>query len=77
MSARIPHLLTHLLSSAELDQLESEMLEKSEAAIGTQAFWIWHEAIDLIRAHRSASYQRRAAQTPSARRKSLGLRLTR
>jgi hypothetical protein len=72
MSARIPHLLTHLLSSAELDKLETDMLDKAKAAIGTPACATWHDAIDLIRAHRSASFQRRAKQTPSARRKSLG-----
>ena len=74
MSARIPHLLTRLLSAAELDRLEAEMLDKAKDAIGTPACATWHDAIDLIRAHRDASYQRRAKQTPSARRKSLGYR---
>jgi hypothetical protein len=75
MSARIPHLLTHQLSSAELDHLESAILDKAEAAIGTPACATWHDAIDLIREHRSASFQRRAKQTPSARRKSLDARI--
>lgn len=74
MSARIPHLLTHLLSSAELDRLEIEMLATAEAAIGTPACATWHDAIDLIRKHRAESFARRARQTPSARRKSLGVR---
>lgn len=76
MSARIPHLLTRLMSSAELDRLEAEMLDIAEAAIGTPACAAWHDAIDIIRAHRDASYQRRAKQTPSARRKSLSASFT-
>lgn len=73
MSARIPHLLTHLLSSAELDALESEMLDLANAAIGTPACSTWCDAVQLIRKHRSASFQRRTKLTPSKRRKSLSL----
>lgn len=73
MSARIPHLLTHLLSSAELDQLESEMLDKADSAAGTPACQAWQDAVALIQQHRSASFARRSQQTPSARRKSLSL----
>jgi len=72
MSARIPYLLTHFLTSADLDALEAAMLDKAADAIGTPACTTWHDAVDLIREHRSASFHRRAAQTPSARRKSLG-----
>jgi hypothetical protein len=75
MSARIPHLLTRLLTSAELDRLEAEMLAIAEAAICTPACATWHDAVDIIRAHRDASFQRRAKQTPSARRKSLDARI--
>lgn len=71
MSARIPHLLTHLLSSAELDRLEIEMIGKAASAIGPASRTTWLDAIDLIRAHRAASFERRSKQTPSARRKSL------
>lgn len=76
MSARVPHLLTHLLSSAELDQVEAEMFERADAATGTPAFSTWIAAIELIRTHRTASFKRRAAQTPSARRKSLSYQPT-
>ncbi len=77
MSARIPHLLTHLLSSADLDALETTMLDKAEATIGTPASTTWCDAVQMIRDARSASFQRRAKLTPSARRKTLGLRYTR
>lgn len=79
MSARIPHLLTHLLTSDDLDALEKAMLANAEAEIGKpgNACATWQAAVQLIQQHRSASFQRRSAQTPSARRKSLGLRLTR
>ena len=73
MSARIPHLLTRLMSSAELDQLEAEM---SAIAEGSPAHATWHHAIEIIRAHRDASVQRRRCQTPSARRKSLDSRIS-
>jgi len=76
MSARIPHLLTRLMTSAELNRLEDEMLAIAKAAIGTPACATWHDAIDVIRAHRDASYQRRSRQTPSARRKSLDSRIS-
>ncbi len=77
MSARIPHLLTRLLSSDDLDALETAMLDKAEATIGTPASTTWCDAVELIREHRSASFKRRSKLTPSARRKTLGLRLTR
>ncbi len=47
------------------------MLDKAEAAIGTPASTTWCDAVQMIRDHRSASFHRRAKQTPSARRKSL------
>ena len=72
---RIPHLLTHLLTSDDLDALESTMLDK--ATPGTPACATWQAAVQMIQAARSASFQRRSKLTPSARRKSLGLRLTR
>ena len=76
MSAYIPHLLTHLLSSAELDALRTEMLERAGNLTGPRCE-AWMDAVMLLDKHRSASFQRRSAQTPSARRKSLGLRYTR
>ena len=69
MSARIPHLLTHLLSSDDLDALRSEMLAKASTLTGP--------AVILLDQRRSESFQRRAKLTPSARRKTLGLRYTR
>lgn len=79
MSARVPHLLTHLLSSDDLDALEKEMLDKADAAAGQPGDQCaaWQAAVQLVQQHRSASFQRRSKLTPSARRKSLGLRLTR
>ena len=76
MSARIPHLLTHLLSSDDLDALRTEMLEKASTLTGP-ACQAWMDAVILLDARRSESFHRRAAATPSARRKSLGLRYTR
>lgn len=77
MSARIPHLLTRLLSSDDLDLLQKAFVQKSAAAIGTAAEKIWIDAALLLEEHRAASFQRRSKLTPSARRKSLGLRYTR
>ncbi len=79
MSARIPHLLTHLLSSDDLDALEKAMLGKADAAAGQgdKECATWQAAVLLIQEHRSASFQRRSKLTPSARRKTLGPRLTR
>ncbi len=74
MSARIPHLLTRLLSSSELDALENEMLDKAAASIGKPACVVWAQAVELIRTHRNACLFARTNQTPSARRKSLGVR---
>lgn len=76
MSARIPHLLTRLLGSAELDALKSEMLRQAELNTGA-ATLAWMDAVTLLESHRDTSALRRANQTPSARRKSLGLRYTR
>lgn len=76
MSARIPHLLTRLLSSAELDALKSEMLRQAELNTGA-ATMAWMDAVTLLESHRDSSALRRSRQTPSARRKSLGLRYTR
>lgn len=70
-SNHIPHLLTRLLSSAELDVLKSEMLR--QASLNTGAATIaWMDAVTLLESHRDSSAMRRAKQTPSARRKSLG-----
>jgi hypothetical protein len=74
-------MITHLLTSEDLDALESAMLDKADAAIGHPGnpCEIWQAAVQLIQQHRSASYQRRLKLAPSdtQRRKSLGLRLTR
>lgn len=77
MSARIPHLLTRLLASDELDALESAMLDRANDALGTPDCTTWCDAVQMIRNCRDASLDRRSNQTPSARRKSLGLRYTR
>lgn len=77
MSARIPHLLTRLLSSDDLDALESAMVMQAGAAVGTPASATWMAAAALLEKHRAASFERRSKLTPSARRKSLGLRYTR
>jgi hypothetical protein len=79
MSARIPHLLTRLLTSDDLDALESELHQKALAA-GDSSHAVaaaWNQAREMIVAARTASYERRSKLTPSARRKSLGLRYTR
>ena len=70
MSARIPHLLTRLLSSSELDALRTEMLERAARTTGP-ACAAWLDAVTLLGRHRSDSFERRSGQTPSARRKSL------
>jgi hypothetical protein len=80
MSARIPHMLTHLLSSDELDAVEQQFREKSAAAATASRVaeeLTWLAAVDLLAAARREAFKRRADQPPSARRKSLGLRLTR
>ena len=77
MSAYIPHLLTHLLSAAELDAVEEQFRAKSAAASHVVEELTWLAAVDLLAAARREAFMRRADQTPSARRKSLGLRLTR
>lgn len=71
MSARIPHLLTRLLSSDDLDALTKRYVDLSLAALGTPAEQLWMEAARMLSTAREASYQRRAKLTPSARRKSL------
>ena len=76
MSARVPHLLTRLLSSAELDVLKSELLRQAGLNTGA-ATLAWLDAVSLLESHRDSAALRRASQTPSARRKSLGLRRTR
>lgn len=76
MSARIPHLLTHLLSDGDCEALRTEMLDRAGEHSGP-ACKAWMDAVMLLDKHRSESFQRRSAQTPSARRKSLGLRYTR
>lgn len=73
MSARIPHLLTHLLSEAELDTLRNEMLDRAGLTTGP-ACDAWLDAVILMDKHRSASFQRRADHAPSSRRKSLSVR---
>ena len=75
MSARIPHLLTRLLSSADLDALTSAYVNLSLAALGTPAEQIWMEAARMLGTAREESFERRSNQTPSARRKSLSRRL--
>ena len=70
MSARIPHLLTRLLSSAELDALKNEMLRQASINTGSAAL-AWMDAVTLMESHRDSAALRRAKQTPSARRKSL------
>ena len=71
MSARIPHLLTRLLSASECDDLLREYVNRSREAIGTPAERIWMDAAILLSEHREASLQARTNHTPSARRKSL------
>ena len=73
MSARIPHLLTHLLTESELDALRTEMLDRAGNLTGP-ACAAWMDAVMLLDKHRSASFQRRSKLTPSKRRKSLSIR---
>jgi len=73
MSARVPHLLTHLLTESELDALRTEMLDRAGALTGP-ACSAWMDAVMLLDQHRSDSFVRRSNQTPSARRKSLSYR---
>jgi hypothetical protein len=73
MSARIPHLLTRLLSSDDLDALKAEFLRHAELTTGP-ATLAWMDAAILLEKTRNDSYQRRAKATPSARRKSLSRR---
>lgn len=74
MSARIPHLLTRLLTEAELDALNKEMQLRAVQSSDAAAFQTWMDAALLIEKHRSASLAGRLKQTPSARRKSLSYR---
>lgn len=76
MSARIPHLLTRLLTSDDCDALKAEFLRQAELNSG-DATLAWLDAAVLLDQHREISFQRRSKLTPSARRKSLGLRYTR
>jgi hypothetical protein len=71
MSARIPHLLTRLLTSAECDALNQEIKARAAQATDPAVFLTWMDAAILIEKHRNTSFDRRAKQTPSARRKSL------
>lgn len=73
MSARIPHLLTRLLTESECDSLRAEMTARATVCAGP-ARRAWSAAARLLEQHRDASLQRRSRQTPSARRKSLGYR---
>lgn len=74
MSARIPHLLTRLMTESELDALRDEMAARAVAAHSKAAGEDWLEAIFLLVEHRAKSLARRANQTPSARRKALSYR---
>lgn len=73
MSARIPHLLTRLLTESEVDALRDEMLAKANVTAGP-ACRAWIAAVELLDMHRRASLARRSKQSPSARRKSLSYR---
>ena len=76
MSARIPYLLTHLLSSDDCDAFRAQLLARvgGNPADGNSALL---DAVILFDKLRAQSFERRSKSTPSARRKSLGLRLTR
>ena len=74
MSARIPHLLTRLMTESELDTLHSEMAARAVAAESKDASDAWLDAISLLGKCRAASLFRRKKSTPSARRKSLSYR---
>lgn len=76
MSARIPHLLTRLMSSDDLDALRDEFLARASDSTGP-ACETWLDAVIILDRHREQSFDRRSKATPSARRKSLGLRYTR
>lgn len=76
MSARIPHLLTRLMTESELDALRDEMCALAVGAETQAARDTWIDALSLLLKHRAASLVRRTKQTPSARRKSLGYRPT-
>lgn len=76
MSARIPHLLTPLMTASELDALRDEMAARAIAAQNKAAGDAWLDALFLLVQHRAKSLARRKNQTPSARRKSLGYRNT-
>ena len=74
MSARIPHLLTRLLTESDLDALNKEIQSLAVQSSDDAVFRTWMDAAILIEKHRNASLDRRSRQTPSARRKSLGYR---
>lgn len=74
MSARIPHMLTRLMSESELDALNKEMQALAVKSSNDDVFRTWMDAAILVEKHRNASFERRANQTPSARRKSLSYR---
>lgn len=74
MSARIPHLLTRLMTESELDALRDEMAARAVATDSKAAADAWLEALYLLSEHRAVSLARRKRQTPSARRKSLSYR---
>ena len=74
MSARIPHLLTRLLTESECDALREEMLARANSTKSRTASLAWIEAADLLRLRQIESLDRRTSQTPSARRKSLSYR---
>lgn len=76
MSARIPYLLTHLLNSDDCDAFRTEILNRVGKTTG-DADSALLDAVILFDKMRAASFERRSKATPSARRKSLGLRLTR
>lgn len=71
MSARIPHLLTRLLTESELDALNKELQARAVQSSDDAVFRTWMDAAILIEKHRNESFARRVKQTPSARRKSL------
>lgn len=73
MSARIPHLLTRLLTESEVEALRTEMLDIAGKTTGP-ACNAWLDAVILLDKHVSASFKRRCCQSPSARRKSLSYR---
>jgi hypothetical protein len=74
MSARIPHLLTRLMTESELDALRDEMAARAVATDSKAAAEAWLDALSLLFKHRAVSFARRSNQTPSARRKSLSYR---